>query len=86
MKLQFETEAHRLMVTRSAKASNRFLNVALQLGSSSEPTGRLAGASSKPQSQNLDLPALLSLVIEVVCQAGQLLGAEMDQEGREPRQ
>ncbi len=41
-------------------------------------TGRLAGASSKPQSQGADLPALLLLFIDVVCQAGQILVAEWE--------
>lgn len=78
MKLQFETEAQRLMTSRSEKASNRFLDVALQLGSSSESIGRIAGAPGSPQSKQLDLPTLLSLVIDAVCQAGQLLVAEWE--------
>lgn len=79
MKLQFQREAYRLMATRSAKVSNRFLNAVLQLDSSSEPTSRLAGASSKHhRSQNPDLPALLSLVVDLVCRAGQLLVAKWE--------
>ncbi len=72
------------MTSRSEKASNRFLDVALQLGSSSEPIGRIAGASGSPALKQLDLPALLSLVIDAVCQAGQLLVAEWERvEGQE---
>jgi myo-inositol-1(or 4)-monophosphatase len=66
------------MIKRSEKASNRFLDVALQSDSSHEPLGRLAGEPGKPQSKNPNLPALLSLVINVVCQAGQLLVAEWE--------
>lgn len=78
MKFQFETKAQRLMTSRSEKASNRFLDVALQLGSSSEPIGRIAGAQGSPQLKQLDLPALLSHVIDAVCQAGQILVAEWE--------
>jgi myo-inositol-1(or 4)-monophosphatase len=39
MKLEFETESRQLMATRSEKASNRFLDVAFQLGFSREPLG-----------------------------------------------
>ncbi|WP_421136534.1 inositol monophosphatase family protein [Pseudomonas sp. NFX15] len=78
MKFQFETEAQRLMTARSEKATNRFLDVALQLGSSHEPIVRLAGASGNSQPRNPDLPALLSLVINVVCKAGQLLVTEWE--------
>jgi myo-inositol-1(or 4)-monophosphatase len=48
MKFQFETEARRSMFARSEKASNRFLDAALHLGSVHEPLGRLAGALSTP--------------------------------------
>jgi len=37
MKFEFETEALRLLVSRSEKASNRFLHIALQLGFSCKP-------------------------------------------------
>lgn len=76
MKFQFEAEAQRLMTARAENASNRFLNVALQVGSSHEPIGRLAGALGESQSKSPDLPVLLSLVISVVCQAGQLIVSE----------
>jgi myo-inositol-1(or 4)-monophosphatase len=76
MKFQFETEAQRLMCARSDKASNRFLDVALHLGSAGEPLGRLAGAPGNPQSKSPDLRKLLSSVINTVCQAGQLLVTE----------
>ncbi|MGT7193934.1 inositol monophosphatase family protein [Escherichia coli] len=76
MKFQFETEAQRSMSARSEKASNRFLDAALHLGSTHEPIGRLAGASFEPHSKSADLPALLFSVINRVCQAGQLLVTE----------
>jgi myo-inositol-1(or 4)-monophosphatase len=90
MKFQFETEAQRSMFSRSEKASNRFLDAALQLGSAHEPLGRLAGAPSNPHSKSPDLPALLLSVINIVCEAGQLLeqnGSEQTgQGGRGTRQ
>lgn len=78
MKFQFETEAHRSMISRSRKASNRFLDVALQVDAYCEPTGRIAGVLGRPQSKPPDLPALLPLVIEAVCQSGRLLAAEWE--------
>ncbi|MEB2514109.1 hypothetical protein SOP85_01450 [Pseudomonas sp. YuFO20] len=71
MKLQFEKDAQQSMSARSEKASNRFLDAALYLGSTHEPLGRLAGARNNPHSKSADLPALLSSVINIVCQAGQ---------------
>lgn len=76
--VQFEVEARLLMATRSAKASNRFLDAIVRVDSLDEPTGRLAGVSIKPQLIHPDLPTLLSQVIEVVSQVGKLLSSEWD--------
>jgi myo-inositol-1(or 4)-monophosphatase len=76
MKLQFETEARRFISARSEKASNRFLDVALHLGSAHEPLGRLAGMPATPHPKSPNLPVLLSSVIDIVRKAGQLLQIE----------
>ncbi|MNP01067.1 Inositol-1-monophosphatase [compost metagenome] len=80
LKFQFKTEAQRSMFSRSDKASNRFLDAALHLGSAHEPLGRLAGAPANPHSKSPNLPALLSSVINIVCKAGQLLVTEWQRE------
>lgn len=80
-KFQIETEACRLMASRSASASNRFLDAVSHRDASSEPGGRLAGAQSHAPSQHVDLPALLLRVIDAVRQAGRLLIAEWARAG-----
>ena len=71
MRFQFKTEAQRSISARSEKASNRFLDAALHLGSAHEPLGRLAGASFEHHTKSPELPELLTSVINIVCKAGQ---------------
>ncbi|MFJ3370603.1 inositol monophosphatase family protein [Pseudomonas sp. NPDC086251] len=78
MKVQFETEAQRLMATRSTNATNRFLDAVVRLGALYETTGRLSGALNKPQPEKFDLTTLLSQVIDAVLRVGQLLSTEWE--------
>jgi hypothetical protein len=55
------------MAARSEKASDRFLEVALDLGPSNEPIGRPASVSRERHAADLELPILLSPIINVVC-------------------